>query len=138
MTAIAYRDGVMAADTLVSAGTSVTGQMIKVRKIKGWLAGASGNAASMAQFFKWVEDGMDADVAKVENFSGLLVNPKGKVFQVEDELFPYEVVSEFHATGSAHEFLKGAMAMGASPEQAVELAKEHDTGCGGDTTVVRL
>lgn len=128
----------MAGDTKISAGSSVTGQMIKVKKIKGWLAGGSGNAASIAQFFRWVQEGRNPDAAKIENFSGLLVDPKGKVFQVEDELFPYEVTADFYATGSAHEFLKGAMAMGATPEEAVELAKVHDTGCGGDTTVVRL
>lgn len=139
MTALAYRNGVMAADTQLVADNTVQGHMIKCKKVNGWLVGGAGNAASLAMFLDWCEKGMlDHNKPKPENIGAILVNPKGEVFHLDDEMFMYQVHDDFHCQGSATDILRGAMAFGASAEEAVAVAIQEDASCGGKITVIKL
>ena len=44
----------------------------------------------------------------------------------------------FYAIGSGCEFATGAMEMGATAEEAVQVAIKHSTSCGGPINVLRL
>lgn len=140
MTVWAYRDGVLASDSLVLVDRMICGQMRKVIKSgSGWLAAGAGNATDMNQFLRWVEDGKEEDSAvKLENLEGFLVSPKGETFIVEADLHPMKIEAEFHAGGSGAAFAIGAMARGASAIEAVKIAMEYNSSCGGDIQVVRL
>lgn len=45
--------------------------------------------------------------------------------------------AKYLALGSGSEYAMGAMSMGATAEQAVAVAIEHDTGSGGEIMVLR-
>lgn len=140
MTVWAYRDGILASDSLVVTERMKTGSTRKVTKSgSGWLAGGAGNATDMAQFLRWVEEGREEDDAtKLENLEGFLVSPKGKTFLVEADLHPFPIEAEFHAGGSGCAVAIGAMEAGATAEEAVRIAIKHVTSCGGEIQVVKL
>lgn len=138
MTVIAYRDGVMASDSLIVHGTRYTGTVKKVTKTKdGWLAGGAGQVSDVNQFLEWAET-RDPETPPLEALNALLVSPKGVVYCVENDLAPYEVKAEFFSEGSGDQIAMGAMAMGASAEEAVKIAIKYNIGCGGKIQVVKL
>lgn len=140
MTVWAYRDGVLASDSLMIIDRLVAGYSRKVIKSgSGWLAAGAGNATDMSQYLRWVEEGREEDDAvKLENLEGFLVSPKGKTFLVEADLHPFPIEGEFHAGGSGSPVAIGAMEMGATAIEAVEAAIKHTTSCGGEIQVVKL
>lgn len=68
----------------------------------------------------------------------LIVHKSGQVFLQEGYNAPYPVDGPFFAVGSGAEIAIGAMAMGASAEQAVKIAAMYDTQTGGKVTVLSL
>lgn len=139
MTIIVYKSGVMCSDSQISASGIRSGTFKKIHKINGWLVGAAGTCEGMEGIFDWVREGMPEDAAKIgSEAGGILVSPEGKVFHVEDALVPYEVTADFHVQGSAFGIATGALAMGATPEEAVRIAIKYDTGCGGKVQTIKL
>lgn len=61
MTTIAYRDGVMAADTLTTWGNSRDGYVSKIAKRGSVLAAGSGSMAHVQRFLDWFRTGMKGD-----------------------------------------------------------------------------
>lgn len=131
MTTIAYRDGVLVADTCANRGGVIFSGITKIVRLSdGRLAGAAGGAGYNGAFLRWCEAGCVGDVpeAKAEdnNFdTGLIFCPDG-------ELILYEPGGHFsqrppyYAIGSGKEIAAGALWAGASAEMAVMAAAEHD------------
>lgn len=142
MTAIAYRAGVLAADTQQTAGMIIVGYTKKVvRSPAGHIAAASGDAVWCRAFNQAVTKG-DVDWkppagTKAEDFMAILVSPDGTAEEVVPEGNSL-LEAEFAAIGAPWQFLTGAMAAGASAEEAVRLAIQHCTSCGGEVQVERL
>jgi hypothetical protein len=138
MTTVAYRDGVMAADSGSWFSNVVYRSALKVaRGPDGSLHGVTGNAGDAGQYIRWVLDGMPGDPPQPEAinreegrsaFLALVVPPHGDVARVwtaygwEDH---HGV--PFIAIGAGAEMAIGAMAAGASAERAVEIAAEYST-----------
>jgi hypothetical protein len=140
MTVIAYRDGIMAADTIAwTANSSVKVQCRpKIRRLKecGWLLGASGDTADIERFFGWMEGVADRPDFKEEDyFCALCARLGGELFLYTWKLYPFEITHPFFAIGAADQFVMGAMFAGASAEEAVRLAVAHTDGAGGDVQV---
>lgn len=73
MTTIAFKDGVLAADTLVSAEGVRSGYTTKIRKIGPVLAGGSGRVRDVQAFLDWFVGGMDGEPPETGgNAEGLL------------------------------------------------------------------
>lgn len=140
VTVIAYRDGILASDSQVTSGDIKVGICRKVTKTEdGWLAGAAGGISSVQQFLNWAEiRDPDIFVKLDESFTGFLIDPEGITFIVESDLVPFEVKAEFHAEGHGREVAIGAMATGATAEEAVAIAIKYVDGCGGEIQVVKL
>lgn len=142
MTTWAYRNGVLVADSMVSTAMSlqVIGTAKKVHKTKsGWLAAGAGNLVDVHKFFRWIDEGMDDDAAvKLENLDGILVDPKGVAYSVDDSLFPYVIDAEFHSGGAGASIALGAMGFGATAEEAVKVAMKLSLGTGGKIQKVSL
>ncbi len=139
MTIIAYKDGVMAADSCIFSAASVKlPNVVKVRKINDYLVGYSGDAPSIPLFFDWVERGMDAarppfEVTSDRTFHAIVVSEDNKILSFDDDFNPLELYDvEMHATGDSYEFAWGALAAGASAIEAVDLTIEHCAYAGGD------
>lgn len=139
MTTIAYRDGVMAADTLVTSNGKRDGQKIKIaRNAAGDLAGAAGNSAVCQQFLEWFSSGEKHEPPEFDEElgNGLIVRADGTI-----ELYMKHGVSkstaDFYSLGSGYQIALGAMSMGATAEIAVRKAMEFDTESGGNVTVLK-
>lgn len=144
MTIIAYRDGVMAADSAIwSGGSIIAGHMRKiVRHPDGSLAAATGEASLLAWFLERIETGeilqSPPKDETQEGFNGLLVRPNGDVYRCGVNMLLYPINGPWQAVGGPTAFLSGALAAGATAEEAVHLALKFTDGGGGDVQVERL
>jgi ATP-dependent HslUV protease subunit HslV len=141
MSTIAYRAGVMAADTAVTAGGDrYCGTIRKIERIGGCLIGCCGCVESNELFFRWWREGCRADrrPSLREGFAAIVVSPDGTVTCWGDKLVPMRIDADFHADGSGADFAIGAMAAGATAEQAVMIACHFDTCSRAPVEVLRL
>lgn len=140
MTIVVYRDGVMAADSLVTDHDLRCGAVRKIQKINGCLVGAAGGLAEVQMFFAWyaARAGTDRPVLTDDNFEGLVVMPGGQVNWYGHGLLPTRLDAPYHAIGSGFKVAMGALWMGASAERAVECAIALNIRCGGPIDVIRL
>lgn len=122
----------MCSDSQISANGTRLGSMKKVYKHKNWLLGVAGSCSGMKEIIDWFFNEMPQDSPRIsESCAGIIVDPDGKVFHVEEGLVPYEVDAEFHVQGVGYEVALGALAMGASAEDATRVAIKYHSGCGG-------
>lgn len=143
MTTVAYRDGVMAADSLVTGHGVRMGSLAKLVRAKdGTIGGAAGNTLDSARLLRWVglmgADCRNADVPRSEDkdTSVLIAYPDGSVEWIGGHDGRVIVDAGFHAIGSGGEIAIGAMAFGATAEQAVEIACRLDVWSGGPVQVL--
>jgi ATP-dependent protease HslVU (ClpYQ) peptidase subunit len=138
MTIIAYRDGVLAADSMVTFGDTCYFGRSKVFKIRGHLIGAAGKSAECHKFIEWFRSKtLKKFVAPAEGFDGFIVKPNGDAFlYLTSGILPFE--GEYYATGSGADFALGAFAAGADAITAVRAAIKHNVYCGGEIHSVML
>lgn len=137
MTTIAYRDGILAADTGETAGNSRLGRAVKiVRRADGALAAAAGNAVYAYAFKEWFRRGGEGQPpeAKSENNTfdrGVIFHADGRieVFEPGGKFF---TAAPYYALGSGRPEALGAMFAGASAIQAIKAAMVHDSDTFGD------
>lgn len=132
MTTIAYRDGVLASDSLVTLGnTKVHGSYQKIRRIGGYLVGTAGSVATWQQFIDWVKSGNDEDPPPKGVYNALIVDPRGKVREIENgSVLPCPRGAKFFAIGSGSPYALAAMYAGATAAEAVKIAAKIDTSTG--------
>lgn len=130
MTVIAFRDGVLAADSLITGGGTRIGYGTKIRKIGPVLAGASGTWAKAQAFLDWFSGGMDGDPPEMgEKAEGLLIYD-GRIATWQDDGWDH-FVAPYYAIGCGANEARGALAAGMSAYGAVEAACLVDVHCGG-------
>lgn len=132
MTTIAYRDGVLAADSLVTLGdTKVHGRYHKIVRIGGHLIGTAGSVAACQNFLDWLREGDEDSVPPKGEYKALVVNPKGKVREFEGgSLLPVPRGAKFYSIGSGAPYALAAMYAGATATEAVKIAAKIDTSTG--------
>lgn len=145
MTAVAYRNGVLAADSSCFQGSILGGKVRKIWRLgDGRLFAASGRSADIEVCRLWIEECNaalhPAPADKEFGFSALVVGPGARdVVKIEWDFRPFPgLEAEFWALGCHFEFLQGAMAAGASAEAAVALACRYGDGAVGPVQVERL
>jgi hypothetical protein len=132
----------MAADSQDNCGGIRVGQVTKIaRRADGALAGAAGEGGFCEKFLELFREGRDEEFSPPASderpFSALVVTADGQLWQV-GPVGRYRVSAPFLSEGSAYQLLIGAMAMGASAEEAVRIAIKYDMRCGGEIQVERL
>lgn len=142
MTAIAFRAGYMAADTM-TAHNYVKVNECKIIKHQGHLIGISGESCpSNADLSRWFFNAIDKHVRpefKDHKFALLVALPNGRVTTIDHTGRFYPIVHQkFWAVGAGSEVCLGAMERGASAEQAVRAAIKWQRDCGGRVTVRKL
>lgn len=142
MTTIAYRDGVLAADTIMCMGGTLIGSTVKIaRRMDGAMAGSAGGATYNAAFSLWFLDGEIGPPPKAEQDDHSF--DRGVIFRADGTLEVFEPRGRFSATapyfafGSGKELALGAMFAGADAVTAVRAAIAHDPHTGGDITVLK-
>ena len=145
MTTIAYRNGVLAADTAMCRGDAkYADAIVKIAKLPdGRLAAAVGSAGYCGEWLRWCQDGGEEAKRPTpkegEGFfdTGLIVELSGELLIFEPTGW-FRCHPEYYALGSGREFAIGAMAAGAGPEAAVRVAVKHDQGSGGSVMAFAL
>lgn len=142
MTTIAYRDGVLAADSQTTYGASTERTFGKTVRRGAVLAGASGSSAICQRFLDWFRAGMSGDPPAMSSgddhdATGIIVHGPHHILLLNKVGWERRR-AEFYAIGSGGEIATGAMAMGASAERAVEIATQHDAYTGGPITVLSV
>lgn len=146
MTIICYRDGVIAADTLVSDANDqkYVGQTSKIKRtIDGRLVGAAGDLLDVQRFLRWTDDSgpycileevpdfvAAVDAIEVVSSTELYVWYGGERVDVSR--------SPFLATGDGSLAGLGAMAAGSSATEAVAIACRYVPSCGGPVEELRI
>lgn len=141
MTVIAYRNGLLASDSLVGDHDgNKYGACSKVKKVKGWLLGAAGDFDATEAFMqKFDPENIKRKLftafytggLHVEEFEAIAVSPSGKIYEVSAIGVFGQIKAEYYAIGCGALIAFGAMAHGAGARGAVKAAIKHSVGCGG-------
>lgn len=141
MTTIAFKNGVLAADTAMRQGGSMLGSVVKiVRRNDGDMAGAAGNANYNGAFIKWFLAGEKDEPPKATESDrhmdrGVIFRKAGGI-DVFEPNGAFRCEAEYYAFGSGMDYALGAMFAGAGAGTAVHAAVKHDPHSGGDVTVL--
>lgn len=135
MTTIAYRNGILAADTGVYSNGFCEARVSKIRKLTTGIVGSSGNAAHFQAFWIWINAGCTEQYVpkldKEDSFDGVYIqlSSSGPEITIYDRFMVGISVhsTEFYALGTGREIAMGAMAMGAAPAEAIRIACRFDT-----------
>lgn len=136
MTTIAFRNGVIAADSRISYSTIHNGERDKLARCGEYLVALAGPTWLRHPLEAWAAEGARPDQVpevlhdNADQFNALLVNRHGQVFQF-DHGYLVPIEADYVAAGSGMLLALGAMAHGASAEQAVAAASLHDKNTGG-------
>jgi ATP-dependent protease HslVU (ClpYQ) peptidase subunit len=140
MTTVAYRNGIMAADTMALRG-SIPRICKKLYRLGDTIIGLAGNLSDGLVFIDWWERGHDiADWPifhmyrgneDAPDISALVLTADGLDLWTEHAQ-PIPILDDFFAIGSGTAAAMAAMHMGADPIRAVEIAMLVDYSTGGD------
>lgn len=143
MTVVAYRAGVLAADTMAIHNEHIKVlNSPKVFKRRGCLCAAAGDLVPpnplLAKWFFAVEGDEKRPAYHGMKFDLIVITPEGQI-QLWDQRGEPEILDvPFYAIGSGKEFAMGAMAMGASAVEAVRVAIKWCPTVGGHVVSRRL
>jgi hypothetical protein len=130
MTTIAFRNGVLAADTQMSYGdTPNTVPGLKLFIAGEFAVGVCGDCRYIPTIREWFEHGCPEGAERLwdDSFDILAMDVNGDLFTLfGTTLFP--LPQQFFATGSGRLIALGAMCRGASAKEAVKCAGQFDTG----------
>lgn len=142
MTTIAYRNGILAADTLVLDGNDIVcGHATKIHRTPaGDLIGAAGVFEHLPLIFDWADRGFpDERNIELKSITAIIIRKNGDVGWAWNRgFYCHAANAPFYSEGSGRELAKGAMAMGASAIEAVRVAIEYDSTSGGEIEFVAL
>lgn len=154
MTVIVYKNGVLASDGRLTEENAIfTNSAQKVFRLKdGGLLGSAGDADDheLLTLLNRLKGKLPThkQLASLEfEFSAIWVKPDKTVYVLEanrekelekyiSAIFP--IKDSFVAVGTGSPWALGALAMGASAEQAVKVAIKFDNNCGGNVQVLKL
>lgn len=146
MTIIAFKNGVMAADSEMSGGGLRYRVIVpKIARGPGGLAGAVGASSDCVALLQWFAAGEIPEDRPVfvetgdEAVEALVARPDGTLWRIFSKHFPLQV-EEPYALGGGHawSFCEGAMKSGKSAEQAVRLTIKNFSTVGGKVQVEKL
>lgn len=144
MTTIAYRKGIIAADSRVTIESEAGGsRMFKSEKLfrKGKaIIALAGESEPGLVFLDWYGTGRDAPSVLISadaDFTALVLTRKG-LFEYGKYCRPERVLGDFHAIGSGAKAALGAMHMGADARTAVRVACKIDPYSAGPIVTMGL
>jgi hypothetical protein len=141
VTIIAYKDGVMAADTMLSSFNSQSRAQKLVRLPDGGVAGGCGLWSTAYGVLRWLADGGDLDDAAalmrerdwlppVKEAAILIARPDGSLWLLEDEFPAFPLRDSVAAIGCGADAALMGMSLGLSAVEAVAKVTKQDVLCG--------
>jgi hypothetical protein len=140
VTTIAYRDGILAADSMAYGGKYCASPGLKWkiwRLDNGDRLGVSSNMVGAGEAMRDFLNGKLDRALVPTDVRAILVNADGQVFIANDGvLFSGPIDTEFCAIGSGADFALGAMQHGADAVEAIRCAIAHDQHTGGEVRLL--
>lgn len=148
MTTIAYKDGVLAADSMMTGG-SVPFRFATVDKIahcndRAVIGAAAGHYRAYPTFLEWIKDGAVGNAPQVEEEAeGVLIRAcAGKAPEIWLWSGGQTLIrlpdDAFVALGSGERFALGAMYAGADAIDAVRCGIFYDSASGGAVNHIKI
>tara|TARA_R110002012_G_scaffold315261_2_gene528917 strand:- start:5390 stop:5842 length:453 start_codon:yes stop_codon:yes gene_type:complete len=145
MTTIAYKDGVMAADSgSWFSGACAPWAMKLSQGPDGTLYGAAGNAAQCEAFHKWVRTGCHGEAPKPDitgdlesSFIVLAAEVDGPIRLITAHGAESYYYAPYFAIGAGAAVAMGAMFAGGDAETAVRAVLTHGDGAAGAVRTLR-
>ena len=143
MTTIAYREGMLAADTATFIHDGATRMPDRTKKIfrlsDGSLIAGSGIKRQISDFANWFESHASGQRPDVPEATIIRVTKSGTVTIYDGKTDERDVTDcPFYACGSGAMAALAAMEMGARADQAVEIAMKIDPWTGGEVQIERI
>lgn len=140
MTVIVADRKTMSGDTMCVHRGMVVGVHRKVHVVRDMVVGYAGDGDSCVAFLEWCKRGMSSrgkprDLSS--EFTGLVLDESG-LYEYTYFLIPMRIEKDFWAIGSGAQAAMGAMHMGATPWEAVEIACAVAPDCAEPITVEDL
>lgn len=142
MTTVAFKNGIMAADGLVSdeANQIHMDNYPKIRWCDKWLVGLAGTLNEFDDVFQWFEDGADPDDCPEGDWEALAWDAEKRLLKCfegcgKSVTFP---IGNAAAIGSGGKYAAVAMRCGRTAKQGVTIAKDFDTATGGKVLTVAV
>lgn len=142
MTTVVWRDRVLAADSMISSHQAIREpcSFVKIQRLKE-KKGLLGNVGIVSHF-NAVKAALEGRRSLPSWGNGdaaaILIKPDATVWQYDGEGDWYELEGAYFAWGSGAAVAYGALAMGASAAEAVEIASEFDLYTGGRIVEIEL
>jgi ATP-dependent protease HslVU (ClpYQ) peptidase subunit len=140
MTIIAYRDGVMAADTCITDSAGFVTCGIKLHKKQGHIIGFCGDVSQALVFVDWFfnqKKNRKPDINAETGWEAMVLNKNG-VTTWDRSLRPIPMDDSFYAIGSGAGLAIGAMERDATAEEAVVVACKRNPYCRLPVTILTL
>lgn len=108
------------------------------------IVACQGREDEIAEFEAWWEadrsDELRPELTEEGNFAALILQRDGRILKVYERLTIVAVPDDvpFMALGSGDQLAAGAMAFGASPREAIEIACRYDCYTGGPVQYERI
>lgn len=136
MTTIVCDRSGMAADKRVTGVTMF--KTTKIYRINGALIGICGHIEQALKFIEWRRNPDSKPTFEEDTWDAIELTADGRMLYWSKELMPIPIEDEYYAIGSGSKFALGAMAMGATPSQAIKIAAIYDPSTGPDVQSLRL
>ncbi|WP_395406324.1 hypothetical protein ACHMW6_06530 [Pseudoduganella sp. UC29_106] len=137
MTTIVCDRKSMAADKRIS-GDGVTFKTAKIHRVRGALIGFCGNPEQALQFIEWRRNPGAKPTFAEPSFEAIELTADGQLLWWGSEMMAIPIHDKFYAIGTGAAFALGAMAMGASPKSAIQIAARYDSATGADVQTMTL
>ena len=131
MTTIVYRDGVLAADTLeTDLGCVRVAKAKKIGRYAYMRWALIGSACQSHRLLGWLINGANGDMPPSDDCSVIAIFDSGEAKLYSNGGWQPLGDAPYYAWGSGAAFALGAMHMGASAEEAIEVAVKFDVFSG--------
>lgn len=140
MTTIAYRDGILAGDTLIAdEEVRFPGHARKVFRLRdGSLLGLCGDLAQIQAFMGWLRKGTPGECPPFDKSDAMIVRPDRVLIFCEGGRFSTLSGMPYVALGSGRLLALGCLWHGGTAVEAVRAGIAHDIASGGKVHTVRL
>lgn len=136
MTVIAFKAGVMAADTQATDGSMRLRVQKLVRLPDGGVAGVCGDCAAGMAALNWLASGGSHEGSEgrqllpdIDGAYVLIARPDDSLWMLEGRFPAYRLLDEFVAQGSGSDACRMAMSLGLSAVEAVARTAYQDVYC---------
>lgn len=136
MTVIAWDGETLAADSQLNYGTNRLTCEKLFRLSDGGMVGMAGTAAKCIRLLRYIR-GEGPAPKRLMSTEAIRVHPDGTVDLYPSTAVPERITSKLVVIGCGGNIALGAMAAGKTAAEAVAIAIEHDSNCGGPVVTMR-